>query len=347
MAGVSLPDLLRVLPGKILAAQSRLDAHYLHGELSSLKRRAYRVLREHLGKVDLHRLGSGACFELKSDELELALRYSERTVSYAHSDLVAVGLIERPAPVLRGRRTPVWHTYLTPKARALLFGDQAQKVAPPLDKEQTLSGGQEAMPRADEEEHPTPEQPIATTTAEGKRFQVRKDLAPLLQVLVPAQIKKVLGVARRANVWVQHIMAHRLPAILRARDPEGYLVYLIHSGENWTRPVVPSAALAGGGGTAAAPAPEHARVEAPQADVPGFLAAHAGQWLAKIGGAVLVEVHAGGCVEHRRTYCEWLHGDVPPDALPRIVEAAQAGRLRFLEVVEAAAILAKRQFAHT
>jgi hypothetical protein len=347
MAGTCLPDLARTLPDLILTAQRRLDELYLLGELRDLPRRAYRVLREYLAKLDLHRLKIGACFELTSVELEKALKCSERTVSYAHSDLVARGLIERPEPSLRGRRSPLWRTFLTPKALALLLADQAQKVAPPLDKEQTLSGGQGATPRAEIEVIHNPEQPVPTLLPDGERFHVRRDLAPLLQVLVPKQIKKLIGVAKRAKVWLQNVMAHRLPAILRANDPEGYVVHLIHSGEDWTRPVLainPPAAAPDATGGAAPPAdPEKARVEALEAAVPAFLAANAGRWLAKPDESVLVEIQAGGCVEHRKAYGQWQRGDFLPELLPRIVDAAQAGRLRFLPPSEAAVILGARR----
>ena len=68
---------------------------------------------------------------------------------------------------------------------------------------------------------------------------MRDDLKPLLQVMQPDDVRKVLAVARAHDVWVQDVMAHRLPAILAAREPVGYLIHLIHSGEDWRRPVTP------------------------------------------------------------------------------------------------------------
>ena len=68
---------------------------------------------------------------------------------------------------------------------------------------------------------------------------MRDDLKPLLQVMQPDAVRKVLAVARAHDVWVQDVMAHRLPAILAAREPVGYLIHLIHSGEDWQRPVTP------------------------------------------------------------------------------------------------------------
>lgn len=339
MVGVSLPDLSRTLPDLILAAQRRLDELFLLGDLRKLPRRAYRVLREHLGKLDLHQLRCGACFELTSHELEEALDCCERTVSYAHSDLVAWGLIERPAPSLRGRRSPVWRTFLTPRALALLLVDQAQGVAPPLDKEQTLSGGQGAAPQAGKEVVHNPRQPAPALSPSGQRFHLRRDLAPLLQVLVPRQIKKLLSIAKRARVWLQNIMAHRLPEILRANDPEGYLVHLIHSGEDWTRPAA-TAATAPVDGTASVRAPQNSGEAATAAASRAFLSANAGRWLAKPDRSALLQVLPDRLIEHASFGRRWLEGVVPEGALPKVMLALDAGRLEFLEAASAEAILA-------
>lgn len=68
---------------------------------------------------------------------------------------------------------------------------------------------------------------------------MRDDLKPLLQVMPPDAVRKVMAVARAHDVWVQDVMTHRLPAILAARELVGYLIYLILSGDDWRRPVTP------------------------------------------------------------------------------------------------------------
>lgn len=321
----------RQLPDPVLEARHRLD-DLCHGPLRRMRRSTREVLWQYLGKADLRRLDEGAVFDTTSRELEHALGCSERTVSYANSDLIRRGLIERPAPDLRGRRCPVWRTYLTPKALALFFDHQAQEVAPPLDKEPNSAESQGAAPPADEEAKaagsPAPSAPDA-----GRTVHVRDDLQPLLAVLQPAQIKKVLGVAKRAGVWVQDVMAHRLTAILAARKPLGLLISLIGSGEDWTRPVVGVQALARDATSKAG----LGSVEALEAAADAFLAENEGRWLARPDRTVLVEVRAGGCIDHRRVGKEWQRGEVPRSALPVLMQAVEAGRVEFVEASEAAA----------
>jgi hypothetical protein len=255
-------------------------------------------------------------------------------VSYANSDLIKWGLIERPAPDLRGRRCPVWRTYLTRKALALFFDYQAQEIATPLDKEPNSVESQGAAPLADEEVKAA--ESTAPSTPDGAcTVHVRDDLRPLLTVLQPAQLKKVLGVAKRAGVWVQDVMAHRLPAILAARKPLGLLISLIRSGEDWTRPVVGLQAPARDATSKA----NQASVEASEAAAGAFLAANKGRWLAKPDRTVLVEVRATGCIDYRRVGRAWQRSEVLRSVLPVLMQAVDAGRLEFVGADAAAAVL--------
>lgn len=288
-------------------------------------------------------------FVLSFKRLMVELQRSYNSIDTHVQALRGAGWIERDRDIAGARRLgfPIGSTRLTPQALEALglhLPPHTQVPGHACKDFKGLNpiGGQGAAAPALVDNPPNteqPEHPVPTALPDGQQFHVRRDLMPLLQVLVPAQIKKVLGVAKRAGVWVQHVMAHRLPAILRARDPEGYLVHLIGTGEDWARQAAPTAAPAGAGAGVAPPDPEQARVAALGAAVPGFLTAHAGQWLAKADDSVLLEVHASGCVEHRKAYGQWLRGDAQPAVLPRIVDAAQAGRLRFMDAIEAAAIL--------
>jgi hypothetical protein len=222
----------------------RLAEHTHSGELRGLPARAEAVLYEYLAKADLSSVddhGRRRVFDTAVRELQDATDYCRRSITGANADLVAWGLIERPPQKMRGARrpgTPIAKTWLTPYANALFFGPRAQNVAQPVDKEPNPSGGEGAVPQAVEEASHT-EAPRPPEPAEGRAVHVRDDLKPLLPVMQPDDVRKVLAVARAHDVWVQDVMAHRLPAILAAREPVGYLIHLIHSGENWRRPVTP------------------------------------------------------------------------------------------------------------
>lgn len=332
-AGASVPACSqrrsRQLPDPVLEARRRLD-EFCHGPLRSMRRSACEVLWQYLGKADLRHMDQGAVFTTTSRELEHALGCSKRTISYANSDLIRWGLIERPAPDLRGRRCPEWRTYLTPKALALFFDHQAQEVAVPLDKEPNSAESQGAAPPADEEVGAA--EPAAPDR--GCTVHVRDDLRPLLAVLQPAQIRKVLGVAKRAGVWVQDVMAHRLPAILAARKPLGLIISLIGSGEDWTRPVVGLQASVRDAASKAG----LVSIETLEAAAGAFLAANEGRWLARTDRTVLVEVHASGCIDHWRVGKTWQRGEVPRSALPGLMQAVETGRLEFVEANAAAAV---------
>jgi hypothetical protein len=74
-------------------------------------------------------------------------------------------------------------------------------------------------------------------------------LAPLVPVLGGQRIKRAMGIAKAAMVRVEHVLAHRLKAILAARKPLGLLVSLIRSGKDWTRPVAAPKGADGVGAT--------------------------------------------------------------------------------------------------
>lgn len=250
-AGASVPASASIrrsrdLPDSIHEARLRLgELTHGSGELRQLAMRGVAVLYEYLGKTDLRSLdetGRMQVFDTTVYELERATGYSRRSITGANADLVRAGLIERPPQDMRGARkagTPIGHTLLTPRAVALFFGPRAQTVAPPLDRELNSVEGQEA--KATEADQRVIEcAPAATSTVlpSGSTFHVRHDLAPLLQRLLPQQLRKVLAIARDAGVWLQDVMAHKLPAILTARDPVGLLVHLLRSGEDWrSRPL--------------------------------------------------------------------------------------------------------------
>ncbi|MDZ5455772.1 hypothetical protein [Azohydromonas lata] len=235
----------RNLPEPIHEAHLRLGEQIHRGELHGLPARAEAVLYEYLAKADLSSVdgcGRRRVFDTAVRELQGATDYCRRSITGANADLVAWGLIERPPQEMRGARrtgTPIAQTWLTPYADALFFGPRAQKVAQPVDKEPNPSGSEGAAPQPAEEAAATQAR-SPTDPAEGRAIHVRDDLKPLLQVIQPDAVRKLLAVARAHDVWVQDVMAHRLPAILAAREPVGYLIHLIHSGEDWTRPVTPS-----------------------------------------------------------------------------------------------------------
>lgn len=235
----------RDLPDPVHEARLRLTELVHGGELSALPARAEAVLYELLGVADLRgadAAGRMRVFDTPSKTLQQATGYSRSSITGAHRDLVAAGLIERPPQDMEGARktgTPVGQTFLTPYAAALFFGPRAQKAAQPVDREPNPLGGEGAAPQAPVENASKPEPQAATPAADGEAFHVRDDLKPLLQVLTHRQLRKVLRIARRAGVWVQHIMAHRLRAILAAKDPEGLLIHLIHAPDDWTRAVAP------------------------------------------------------------------------------------------------------------
>jgi hypothetical protein len=237
----------RDLPDPIHEAHLRLtELTRRGGELAGLSARGQDVLYEYLSKTDLRSTdaaGRMRVFDTSSRELERATDYSRSSITGANRDLVAAGLIERPPQEMAGARrpgTPVGQTFLTPYGAALFFGPRAQNIAQPVDKEPNPIGGEGATPRAPVEKVPEAQQPAAPApAADGQPFHVRDDLKPLLQVLQPVQLRKVLRIARREGVWVQHIMAHRLPAILAAHDPQALLIHLIHAPEDWTRAVAP------------------------------------------------------------------------------------------------------------
>ncbi|WP_157272106.1 hypothetical protein [Azohydromonas aeria] len=203
------------------------------------------MLYEYLAKADLSGVddrGRRRVFDMAVRELQGATDYCRRSITGANADLVAWGLIARPPQEMHGARrpgTPIGKTWLTPYADALFFGPRAQNVAQPVDKEPNPSGGEGAAPQAAEEAADT-KAPRPPEPAGSRVVHVRDDLKPLLQVIQPDAMRKVLAVARAHDVWVQDVMAHRLPAILAAREPVGYLIHLIHSGEDWRRPVMPS-----------------------------------------------------------------------------------------------------------
>lgn len=252
-AGASLPASASIrrsrdLPNPIHEARLRLgELTHGTGELRQLSMRGVTVLYEYLGKTDLRSLdeaGRMRVFDTTVYELERATGYSRRSITGANADLVRAGLIERPPQDMRGARkagTPIGHTLLTPRAVALFFGPRAQTVAPPLYREPNSVEGQGAKAPAAEMDQPVIEcSPAATSTVlpSGSTFHVRHDLAPLLQRLLPQQLRKVLAIARDAGVWLQDVMVHKLPAILTARDPVGLLVHLLRSGEDWrSRPL--------------------------------------------------------------------------------------------------------------
>lgn len=196
----------------------------MHG----LPARAEAVLYEYLAKADLSSLdasGRRRVFDTAVRELQGATGYCRRSITGANADLVAWGLIERPPQKMRGARrvgTPIAQTWLTPYANALFFRPRAQKVAQPVDKEPNPSGSEGAGPLAAEEAADT-KAPRPSEPAEGRAIHVRDDLKPLLQVMQPDAGRKLLAVARARDVWVQDVIAHRLPAILAAREPVGYL----------------------------------------------------------------------------------------------------------------------------
>ncbi|WP_298236538.1 hypothetical protein [uncultured Azohydromonas sp.] len=198
-----------------------------------------------MAKADLSGVddcGRRRVFDTAVRELQDATDYCRRSITGANADLVAWGLIERPPQELHGARgpgTPIGKTWLTPYADAMFFGPRAQNVAQPVAKEPNPSGGEGAAPQAAEEAADT-EAPRPPEPAEGRAVHVRDDLKPLLEVMQPDDVRKVLAVARAHDVWVQDVMAHRMLAILAAREPVGYLIHLIHSGEDWRRPVAPS-----------------------------------------------------------------------------------------------------------
>lgn len=235
----------RALPDPIHEAHLRLGEQTHRGELRGLPARAEAVLYEYMAKADLSSVDDGGrrrVFDTAVRELQEATDYCRRSITGANADLVAWGLIERPPQELHGARgpgTPIGKTWLTPYADAMFFGPRAQNVAQPVDKEPNPSGGEGAAPQAAEEAADT-EVPRPPEPAEARAVHVRDDLKPLLQVMQPDAVRKVMAVARAHDVWVQDVMAHRLPAILAAREPVGYLVHLIHSGEDWRRPVTPS-----------------------------------------------------------------------------------------------------------
>ncbi|NML16989.1 hypothetical protein [Azohydromonas caseinilytica] len=234
----------RDLPDPIHEAHLRLGEQIHRGELRGLPARAEAVLYEYLAKADLSRVDDGGrrrVFDTAVRELQEATDYCRRSITGANADLVAWGLIERPPQELHGARgpgTPIGKTWLTPYADAMFFGPRAQNVAQPVDKEPNPSGGEGVAPQAAEEAADT-EAPRPPAPAGSRAVHVRDDLKPLLQVMQPDDVRKVLAVARAHDVWVQDVMAHRLPAILAAREPVGYLIHLIHSGEDWQRRVTP------------------------------------------------------------------------------------------------------------
>jgi hypothetical protein len=169
-------------------------------------------------------------------------------------------------------------------------------------------------------------------------------LVPLIRLIGGQRIRKLMGIARRAKVRIEHILAHRLTAIRKARKPYGLLVHLIGSGEDWTRPVE---APPGAGGGMDTPEAERSPVAAQDAAARAFLTAHAGRWLARCDRTVLVEICAGAAFDHRRVDSSWLRTEIQRPAMPALLQAVDAGRLDFLETPAAAAILgdgeAKRQ----
>jgi hypothetical protein len=226
-------------------AVRRLDDLYNEGGFEH-GQRAYKVLRCCLTAADLRE--PGAVYQTPSATLEKLTGYRPRSISAAYTDLVRAGLIERHV-VMEGRRDPEWSTVLTPKCWALFFGDHSQSSAPPLEIGLNTIVGEGAVPPAivdksteqperQQPEQPQSEQPRPPEPVEGQAIHIRDDLKPLLQVLQPAEVKKALGIAKAADVWVQDVMAHRLPAILAAKEPMGLLIHLIDSGQDWKRPVV-------------------------------------------------------------------------------------------------------------
>jgi hypothetical protein len=184
-------------------------------------------------------------------------------------------------------------------------------------------------------EQPLPaEQPPASVLHEG--VHVPGVLAPLIGLLGGRAIKKAMSIAKAVRVRVEHVMAHRLERLRKARDPEGLLVHLIRSGEDWTRPVRAPKAAGEGVDT---PDPRRARLEAQEAATRAFLAAHAGRWLAQPDRKVLVEIHAHGATDVRQVNGSWVRLPVEPLGMASLLRAVDAGRLGFLEASEAAATL--------
>jgi hypothetical protein len=222
------------------AAVRRLDDAFNDGDLPEIKQCDYKVLRHYLTAADLRK--PGAVYPTPSATLEKLTGYSARSVSAANTSLVRAGLIERLV-TMEGRRDPEWRTVLTPKCLGLFFGHHSQEIAPPVDRVLSPSDGQGAAPQApvdkstEQPEQPQPELPRPPEPADGQAIHIRDDLKPLLAVLKPAEVVKVLGIAKAADVRVQDVMAHRLPAILVAKEPVGLLVHLIDSGQDWKRPV--------------------------------------------------------------------------------------------------------------
>ncbi|MDZ5459240.1 hypothetical protein [Azohydromonas lata] len=191
-----------------------------------------------------------------------------------------------------------------------------------------------------------PEQPAPAEQLQGtvldEGVHVPAVLAPLVPLLGGRRIRKAMSIAKAAQVRVEHILAHRLEGLRKARDPEGLLVHLICSGEDWTRPVAAPKGRRGDAATVDGPP-----VAAQDAAAKAFLAAHAGQWLARRDCTVLVEICASGAYDHRQVDGSWLRTEIQRPAMPALLQAVDAGRLKFLTVPVAAAILgdgeAKRQ----
>ncbi len=327
----------------IEAAVCRLDDLFNARSIPGLTPRGYKVLRHLVEAADLRQ--PGAVHPTPSQTLQGLTGYSDRSVSGAHTDLVRAGLTERIAE-MECRRDPVWHTRLTPHCMALLFANHSQEVAPPVDKDLNPIGGQGAAPPAPEDTPPNPEQPTPAEQPQGtvlhEGVHVPAVLAPLVPLLGGRRIRKAMSIAKAVRVRVEHVLAHRLERLRRARDPEGLLVHLIRSGEDWTRPVEPPKGT--GGDAAAVDGPP---VAAQDAAAKAFLAAHAGRWLARHDRTVVVEICASAAFDHRRVDGSWLRTEIQRPAMPALLQAVDAGRLEFLEVPAAAAILgdgeAKRQ----
>lgn len=346
LAGASMPASLSGTRSRALTpiddAVRRLDDLFLGRAIPGLKTRAHKVLRVLVEAADLRQ--PGAINPTPSKTLEKLTNYKPRSVSGAHTDLVGLGLIER-AVTLRGRRDPVWHTRLTPYCLALLFADHSQEVAPPQEKGLNPIGSQGATPLAAVDNLLTPEQPKPAEqpqdTVLDEGVHVPAVLVPLIQLLGGRAIKKAMGIAKAARVRVEHILAHRLERLRQARDPEGLLVHLIRSGEDWTRPV---RAPKGAGGGMDNLDPKRARLEAQEAATRTFLEAHAGRWLARSDRTVLVEIRASGAFDHRRIVeGSWVRLPVEALAMHSLLQAVDAGRLDFLAASDAAAILGDGQ----
>ncbi len=282
---------------------------------------------------------------------------SVATVDRALRELVTATLIKRPPQYeagerRRGRPHPVVPTVLTELALQLVGLSPVTAVSTSPSETQSLQRQaeapvdkkpQEPAPAAplDEAQTSAPLQPLEMPAANQDQAQritpeearTPAPLRPLLAVMSGPQVWHLTGLASRAGVRLEDILQRMHSAVLAARRPFGYLRRLILCGRTWNSPTLPERQKA------AAVERQAARAAAEDA-VTGFLASHAGHWLASVDSSVVLQVVGFTCEEHRHDGRHWQSRLLNPATdVPRVIAALEAGRLRAIEHAAAAALL--------